>query len=189
MTIKLAAPCDRPQAGWRRLAERWVAGSAPRPFLVERGDHPPDSLLVRSRWHSQHLARAQHHLDGDPPLSPLFSLHRLFMSGGRAIPGPSGFGNNGGSAESADAASLGPRPQFAGPAATREDLDLPQTLTPAELATFLRLRPRSVYEAIRRREIPGVQRIGRKVRIHRDTIIRWLADGQGRVSRSPRRTE
>jgi len=68
-------------------------------------------------------------------------------------------------------------------------LELPPILTPPELAKLLRLRPRSVYDAIRRREIPGVQRIGRKVRIHRDTIIRWLADGQGRVSRSPRRTE
>ncbi len=105
------------------------------------------------------------------------------------MPGPSGFGTKGGSAESADAASLGPCPQFAGPPATQKNLDLPQILTPSELATLLRLRPRSVYDAIRRREIPGVQRIGRKVRIHRDTIIRWLADGQGRVSRSPRRTE
>lgn len=73
------------------------------------------------------------------------------------------------------------------PAATARDL--PPVLTAQELGALLRLRPRSVYEAIRRREIPGVRRIGRKVRVDRDTIVKWLADGQGRVSRSPRRTQ
>jgi excisionase family DNA binding protein len=67
--------------------------------------------------------------------------------------------------------------------------DLPAVLTGQELARLLRLRPRSVYEAIRRHEIPGVRRIGRKVRVDRDTIVKWLADVQGRVSRSPRRTQ
>ena len=67
--------------------------------------------------------------------------------------------------------------------------ELPVVLTAAELARLLRIRRRSVYGAIRRREIPGVQKLGRKVLIHRDTVLKWLADGQGRVSRSPRRSE
>jgi excisionase family DNA binding protein len=64
---------------------------------------------------------------------------------------------------------------------------LPRVLTPEELAGLLRLRPRSVYEAIARGEIPGVRRIGRKIRIDRDSVLSWLAHGQGRVSRSSRR--
>lgn len=43
--------------------------------------------------------------------------------------------------------------------------ELPRVLTPEELAGILRLRKRSVYEAINRGDIPGVRRIGRKIRI------------------------
>jgi excisionase family DNA binding protein len=67
------------------------------------------------------------------------------------------------------------------------DPQLPKVLTPAEVAALLRVRPRSVYEAIKRCEFPGVRRIGRKIRIDRDCVLDWLAHGQGRVSRSSRR--
>ena len=43
---------------------------------------------------------------------------------------------------------------------------------------MLRVRRRSVYEAIYRGDIPGVPRIGRKVRIDRDSALAWMADGQ-----------
>ena len=62
----------------------------------------------------------------------------------------------------------------------------PPIMTAEELASLLRLEPRSVYGAFQRREIPGVRRIGGSWRIDRDTVLRWLADGQGRVTRSRR---
>jgi excisionase family DNA binding protein len=64
---------------------------------------------------------------------------------------------------------------------------LPRVLTPDELAKVLRVRRRSVYEAISRGDIPGVRRIGRKVRIDRDSVLAWMADGHGRAPRSSRR--
>jgi excisionase family DNA binding protein len=67
------------------------------------------------------------------------------------------------------------------------DSELPRVLTPEELAAILRLRKRSVYEAINRGDIPGVRRIGRKIRIDRDCVLAWLTEGHGRVSRSSRR--
>ncbi len=75
----------------------------------------------------------------------------------------------------------------AGPTASAGDPVLPRVLTPDELAKVLRVRRRSVYEAISRGDIPGVRRIGRKVRIDRDSVLAWMADGHGRAPRSSRR--
>jgi excisionase family DNA binding protein len=75
----------------------------------------------------------------------------------------------------------------AAPAASAADPVLPMVLTPDELAKMLRVRRRSVYEAISRGDIPGVRRIGRKVRIDRDSVLAWMADGHGRAPRSSRR--
>jgi excisionase family DNA binding protein len=55
-----------------------------------------------------------------------------------------------------------------------------------ELSAYLRLNHKTVREAIARGDIPGVRRIGGAVRIHRDTVLAWLAAGQGRVSHSRR---
>ena len=79
------------------------------------------------------------------------------------------------------APSAGPLP------VTAADPVLPMVLTPDELAKMLRVRRRSVYEAISRGDIPGVRRIGRKVRIDRDSVLAWMADGHGRAPRSSRR--
>lgn len=61
-----------------------------------------------------------------------------------------------------------------------------EVLTVDELAALLRLDRKTVYAAINRSEIPGARRFGRTVRIHRDTVLQWLADGQGRAPRSRR---
>lgn len=84
---------------------------------------------------------------------------------------------------------LRPEPALAAsPApANADDPVLPRVLTPDELAKMLRVRRRSVYEAISRGDIPGVRRIGRKVRIDRDSVLAWMADGHGRAPRSSRR--
>jgi excisionase family DNA binding protein len=63
---------------------------------------------------------------------------------------------------------------------------LPQVLTVDELAALLRIDRKTVYSAIRAGEIPGVRQLGRTIRIHRGTVLAWLAQGQGRVSRSKR---
>jgi excisionase family DNA binding protein len=63
---------------------------------------------------------------------------------------------------------------------------LPAVLTVDELAAFLRLDRKSVYAAVRNGEIPGGRRVGRAIRFSRDTVLRWLADGQGHVPRSRR---
>ena len=78
-------------------------------------------------------------------------------------------------------------PGATGAPTTGGDPVLPRVLTPGELATMLRVRRRSVYEAISRGDIPGVRRIGRKVRIDCDSVLAWMADGHGRAPRSSRR--
>jgi excisionase family DNA binding protein len=60
---------------------------------------------------------------------------------------------------------------------------LPTFLTVDELAALMRLNRKTVYDAIDKGEIPGAQRIGRSIRITRDTVVAWLKS-QGRVSRS-----
>ena len=57
-----------------------------------------------------------------------------------------------------------------------------------ELADLLRVERKTVYSAIRRGEIPGVQRVGRTIRIGRAAVVSWLNSGQGCVSRSKRRS-
>jgi excisionase family DNA binding protein len=63
---------------------------------------------------------------------------------------------------------------------------LSDVLTVAELARLLRVERKTVYAAIHRGEIPGVRRVGSLLRASRDTVLAWLAQGQGRVSRSRR---
>jgi excisionase family DNA binding protein len=53
-----------------------------------------------------------------------------------------------------------------------------------ELATLLRVNRKTVYDALSRGQIPGARRIGGRYRILRNAVLGWLADGQGRASRS-----
>lgn len=64
--------------------------------------------------------------------------------------------------------------------------DAPAVLTVAELALLLRLDRKTAYAAIGRGEIPGFRRIGGRLRGSRETVLRWLAEGQGSVPRSTR---
>jgi excisionase family DNA binding protein len=63
---------------------------------------------------------------------------------------------------------------------------LPTFLTVDELASLMRVNRKTVYDAIARGEIPGVQSLGRVIRIHRRTVVDWLR-GEARVLRSTRR--
>jgi excisionase family DNA binding protein len=57
-------------------------------------------------------------------------------------------------------------------------------LTVEELAALLRIERKTAYAAIRRGEIPGARRIGGIIRVSRERVLAWLAQGQGRVSHS-----
>lgn len=61
----------------------------------------------------------------------------------------------------------------------------PPVLTIAQLSTLLQLPKTTLYERCRRGEIPGVQKVGRLYRAHRDTVLDWVR--QGRVSPSSRK--
>ncbi len=54
---------------------------------------------------------------------------------------------------------------------------LPPVITVAEFADFLRVERKTVYARIAAGGVPGVQRVGRILRIHRDTVLRWLTAG------------
>ena len=51
---------------------------------------------------------------------------------------------------------------------------LPTLLMVAEVAKLLRMNPNTVYEAVARREIPGVVYVGRNIRFVRDIVVDWL---------------
>lgn len=65
-----------------------------------------------------------------------------------------------------------------------EGADLPAVLTPDDLAALLRVRKRAVLDAIQRGELPGVRRVGRRIRADRDTVLQWLADGRGQAAKT-----
>jgi excisionase family DNA binding protein len=65
----------------------------------------------------------------------------------------------------------------------RPNAELPAILTPDDLAALLRIRKRAVLDAIQRGELPGIRRVGRRIRADRDTVLRWLADGRGQAPR------
>jgi len=55
-----------------------------------------------------------------------------------------------------------------------EAASLPYLLCADEVAALLRISRKSVYCMVERGEIPGVTKIGRRVRFHRDSLLRWL---------------
>lgn len=55
---------------------------------------------------------------------------------------------------------------------------MPDVLTMDELAALLRVDRKTAYAAVMRGEVPGVRRLGRCIRISRDAVMRWLAEGE-----------
>ena len=53
-------------------------------------------------------------------------------------------------------------------------IPLPLLLTPGETAEVLRTTKKGVYSMIARHQFPGVTRLGRRVLIRRDDLLRWL---------------
>jgi excisionase family DNA binding protein len=63
---------------------------------------------------------------------------------------------------------------------------LPAVLTVDEVAGVLRLNRKTVYEAIKRGQLPGTRRIGGTIRVSRDALLRWLADAPATGKRAAR---
>lgn len=55
---------------------------------------------------------------------------------------------------------------------------MPELLTPDELAALLRMNVWTVYEHLKAGIIPGAKKIGGSWRIHRDTVIEWIKEGE-----------
>ncbi|MFV8754702.1 helix-turn-helix domain-containing protein [Nannocystaceae bacterium ST9] len=52
--------------------------------------------------------------------------------------------------------------------------DLPPILDAEDVAGLLRTTRTAVYAMVERRQLPGVMRIGRRVRFRRDALLTWL---------------
>ncbi len=55
--------------------------------------------------------------------------------------------------------------------ATNSDFRL---LTVPEVAALLRTSPKAIYAMVERRQLPGVRRIGRRLLIRQDELLKWL---------------
>lgn len=58
----------------------------------------------------------------------------------------------------------------------RDPEQLPWLLTTEHVAAFLHTSRGAVYGMIERGQIPGVVRIGRKLRVRRDDLVAWLRE-------------
>ena len=61
--------------------------------------------------------------------------------------------------------------------------DLPAVLTVDEVAELLRVDRKTAYAVIAEGGVPGVRRLGRCIRVSRDSLMQWLAEGDA----APRR--
>ncbi len=52
---------------------------------------------------------------------------------------------------------------------------MPEVLTVAELALLLRMNEKSTYDLVAKGKIPGATKVGRIWRVHRPTVVAWLA--------------
>jgi excisionase family DNA binding protein len=64
---------------------------------------------------------------------------------------------------------------------------LPPVLTVEEVADLMRVDRKTAYAAIAAGGVPGARRVGRCIRVSRDVLLRWLAEGQGGPLRGRRR--
>ena len=71
-------------------------------------------------------------------------------------------------------------------AAVEASEQLAPVLTVDEVAALLRVNRKTVYDAIKRGQIPGVRRIGGTIRVSRDALLRWLADAPATGKRAAR---
>ncbi len=51
-------------------------------------------------------------------------------------------------------------------------------MTVDECAKYLRVNRKTIYDAVKRGELPGAQSIRGTIRIHRETVLAWFATGE-----------
>nr|WP_071898369.1 helix-turn-helix domain-containing protein [Cystobacter ferrugineus] len=59
------------------------------------------------------------------------------------------------------------------PAPTEAGFNASEFLTVDEAAALLRVNRKTLYESIRRGEVPGVLHLGRSVRLRRSVLLSW----------------
>ena len=81
-----------------------------------------------------------------------------------------------------------PATELSNPTLADEELQkkFPAVMKVEHVAAMLELNRKTVYEMVQRHEIPGVRSCGRALRFHRDAVIAWLRDGDGRARRRTR---
>ena len=72
------------------------------------------------------------------------------------------------------------------PAAPLGQADMPwhEFVSVDELAAELQLNRKTLYNAIRQRQVPGVRAVGNRIIVHRPTVVDWFRNGRGAVPRS-----
>lgn len=65
--------------------------------------------------------------------------------------------------------------------------ELPLLLTADEVAALLRTSRAAIYAMADRNRLPGVTRIGRRLLVNRDALLRALVEGRAPSSRGTRR--
>ncbi len=65
--------------------------------------------------------------------------------------------------------------------------DVSPLITIDELAEVLRVNRKTAYALVQQGGVPGVHRFGRAIRVHRETVLGWLAgqDSGPRERRTP----
>ena len=64
---------------------------------------------------------------------------------------------------------------------------LPPLMTAAETAELLRTTRKAIYMMAEKGQLPGVMRLGRRLLIHRDDVLRWLDRSRAPSSEEERR--
>lgn len=64
---------------------------------------------------------------------------------------------------------------------------VPYFLTVAEAALLLRTTPGGIYAMAERGKLPGVTKLGRRLLIHRDTLLGFLTESRAPSSKEVRR--
>lgn len=64
---------------------------------------------------------------------------------------------------------------------------LPMLLTATDVADLLRTSRNAVYAMVERDQLPGVTRIGRRLRFRRDTLLDWLDQKSAPLPKESRR--
>ncbi|WP_232536965.1 helix-turn-helix domain-containing protein [Cystobacter fuscus] len=72
---------------------------------------------------------------------------------------------------------MSPAPSL--PTPTDAGINAPEFLTVDEAAVFLRVNRKTLYESIRRGEVPGVVHLGRSIRIRRSVLVCWSPGNSG----------